>query len=82
MQPVDSKNCSALCLDSSPLILVVSPHPQGEREERERQSFLPLQIHVSASKCGGPEAGGVALPLVGRCLKPPGLCWEVGGGGV
>lgn len=68
MQPVDSKNCTALCLDSSPLILVVSPHPQGEREGgRERQSFLPLQIHVSASKCGGPTGWRGGL-VTGRSL--------------
>lgn len=54
MQLVKSINCTALCLDSSRLILVVWACPQGARG---RGSFLPLQIHVSASKCGCQEAG-------------------------
>ena len=40
----------------TPLRSYLWSHPvHREREERERESFLPLQIHVSASKCGGPQ---------------------------
>lgn len=58
--------------------------PSTGRGGRERPSFLPLQIHVSASKCGGPEARGVApfLSPQGRWFRAPGgggLCW-IGGG--
>lgn len=75
MQSADSKNCPALCLVSSPLIFVVSPHPQGAGG-RERHSFLPLQMHVSASKCGAPEAAGTAVLLEGsspRTLQEVGM---------
>lgn len=73
MQLVKSINCTALCLDSSRLIVVVWACPQGARG---KGSFLPLQIHVSASKCGCQEAGeeGAAVAprhRTARCFKPP-----------
>lgn len=67
MQLVKSKNCPALCLDSSRLILVVSVRPQGARG-RGTVSFH--YKYMSASKCGGPEAGE----------GWPRHCWVAGSG--
>lgn len=52
MQLVKSKNCPALCLDSSAHTCGLGP---STGSDGERQNFLPLQIHVSASKSGGPK---------------------------
>lgn len=79
MQPTRTKNCAALCLDSSRLILAVSlihREPEGEAVSFHYK-------YMSASKCGGPHrlGGGVfasaaprlfqATCITNACRAPP-----------
>lgn len=67
MQLVKSKNCPALCLDSSGLILVVSAHPQGATGKGRISFHYKYCTCVSFQEWwASRDLRGVALSLQGR----------------